>query len=56
MNTSEYEKIKPKQFGNMYERLKFLIKLVNNQNIPCDIYHAIFDLEASMVNNKRKLG
>lgn len=41
-----YAEATPKQFGNLHERMKFLIKVAQEHEpeVPTDVWHAIWDL------------
>ena len=42
-----YETTEPKQFGNLHERMKYVISLTqqHKKEVPNDLWHAIWDLE-----------
>ena len=47
-NRADYEYAEPKQFGDLHERMKFLVKLIsvdNYDSTPLDVRTAIYDLE-----------
>lgn len=43
---------KPKQYGNLHERMQYLLKMVEKQidNIPGDVYAAVYDLRTELRN------
>jgi len=45
----QYRKCKPKQFGNLHERMQYVMVLLNRghsaSSIGNDLWHALFDLE-----------
>jgi len=51
---SSYDKAKAKQFGDMHERMKYLVEVAHkngNGAVPNDVWHAIFDLETEVRNH-----
>jgi hypothetical protein len=48
--SASYDEAKPKQFGNLHERMKFLIEVASARQpeVPTDAWHAIFDLETEV--------
>lgn len=52
-NSIRYEKAMPEQFGDMHERMKFLIQEAQkaNEKVPQTVWHAIWDLEAEVKNH-----
>jgi hypothetical protein len=51
INADSYSRTEPKQFGNLHERMQFLMKCATahgQQNIPNDMWHAIFDLQTEV--------
>lgn len=46
----KYRATKPKQFGNLHERMKFLMEKIEGKHsqIPNEIWQAIFDLETEV--------
>jgi len=51
----EYEACKAKQFGNLHERMKFLINAISDagqEKIDVKIWHAVFDLETEVKYHK----
>ena len=48
--TSRYAEAKPKQFGNMHERMKYLIAAATEDEaaVPQDVWHAICDLQTEV--------
>lgn len=47
-----FNQSKPKQYGNLHERMQYLIKLVEKQvdTVPADVYAAVFDLRTEVRN------
>jgi hypothetical protein len=45
-----YRDAQPKQFGNLHERMKYLIELAKKygHDTPADLHHAIFDLRTEV--------
>lgn len=45
-----YEETKPKQFGNLHERMRFAMELMlrHNDVIPAALWHAMYDLETEV--------
>ncbi len=45
-----YAEAKPKQFGNMHERMKYLIAVATEHEaeVPNDVWHAIWDLKTEV--------
>lgn len=56
--TNQFNKSKPKQYGNLHERLQYLLKLVEKHRakgkpvvgVPADIYAAVYDLRTEVRN------
>lgn len=48
----QYRNCKPKQFGNLHERMQYVMKLLNRghtaSSIENDLWHALFDLETEV--------
>jgi hypothetical protein len=54
-NSRDYEKAGAKQFGNLHERMQFLMvcaKTHGEKTVPTDIWNAIWDLEAELRHYK----
>jgi hypothetical protein len=52
---TDYERTEPKQFGNLHERMKFLMVCVEKHGeavIPHDVRHAIWDLQTEVMHHK----
>lgn len=51
---ADYENTNPKQLGNLHERMKYLLELAkaHENEIPTEVWHAIFDLEIEVKNHK----
>lgn len=47
-----FGKSNPKQYGNLHERMQYLIKVADKHQseIPADVYAAIFDLRTEVRN------
>lgn len=56
VNARQYDHTKPKQLGNLHERMQYLMKLIREQqaDVPHDVWHAIFDLETELKHYKTK--
>lgn len=54
IQASRYRQCKPNQFGNLHERMKFVINKLNElsnkekENFDNTLWHAIFDLETEV--------
>lgn len=48
-----YGEVKPKQFGDMHERMKYLIQEAQREEdqIPVGLWHAIWDLQTEVQNH-----
>jgi len=56
-NANDYELAKPKQFGNLHQRMKFLVDKVNNAGeagLPLELRWAVFDLEMEVKHYQPK--
>ena len=55
-NVRQYEDAKPKQFGNLHERMQYVMKLMREQraDVPHDVWHAVFDLETELKHYETK--
>lgn len=55
-NERAYRNAKPKQLGDLHERMKFLISLLQKpgrtEEIPVEVWHAIFDLQTEVAGHK----
>lgn len=53
-NAREYRGAKPRQFGNLHERMQFLIQLLqkHRREVPREIDVAIYDLETEVRHYK----
>lgn len=52
-----YEEATPKQFGNLHERMKYLMKKMGEagwEDVPHDVWHAVFDLETELKHYEAK--
>lgn len=51
-NEQAYKGAKPKQFGNLHERMKYLMTLISDfdkcKTIPNEVMHAIYDLKTEV--------
>jgi len=48
-----YEACAPRQFGDLHQRMKFLMDLVQGRQgeFPNDVWHAIWDLKTEVENH-----
>jgi len=55
-NKLVYADTKPEQFGNLHERMQYLMKLMREQqaDMPHDVWHAVFDLETELKHYETK--
>jgi len=58
-NKLAYEEAKPEQFGNLHERMQYLMKLIHDHegirdDVPSDVCHAIYDLETELKHYETK--
>jgi hypothetical protein len=46
----QYRKAQPKQFGDLHERMKLVIALMQaaKASVPDELWHAIYDLETEV--------
>ena len=44
----QYEAAQPKQFGTLHERMKNVIRLVDDHDVPESLCTAIFDLQTEV--------
>ena len=56
-NVRQYEDAKPEQFGNLHERMKYLMQVIHEQraDVPSDVWHAIYDLETELEHYETKV-
>lgn len=47
---AQYDKTKPKQFGNLHERMRYAMELMQKHanDVPSDLWHAMLDLETEV--------
>lgn len=56
-NKLAYKDTKPDQFGNLHERMQYLMKLIHEQraDVPSAVWHAIYDLETELQHYETKV-
>lgn len=55
-NKLAYADTEPEQFGNLHERMQYLMKLIHEQraDVPSDVWNAVYDLETELKHYETK--